>query len=98
MKKICIALAGAGLLTAGCTTTGNVERGAFSGAAIGAIAGAVIGNNVGAGDAGTGAAIGRRPRRQRRRGARLPAGRRLQRPCGRPPAVLRSARGPLLLL
>ena len=52
------ALAGAGLLAAGCTSTGNVERNAFGGATIGAIAGAIIGNNVGAGDAGTGAAIG----------------------------------------
>jgi hypothetical protein len=58
MKKIWIALAGAGLLSAACTTTGNVERNAFGGAAIGSIVGAVIGNNVGAGDAGTGAAIG----------------------------------------
>ncbi len=53
-----IALAGAGLLAAACTTTGNVERNAVGGAGLGAIAGAVIGNNVGSGDAGTGAAIG----------------------------------------
>lgn len=53
-----IAIAGAGLLAAACTTTGNVERNAAGGAALGALAGAVIGNNVGAGDAGTGAAIG----------------------------------------
>ena len=52
------ALAAAGLLAAGCTSTGNVERNAFGGAAIGAVAGAILGNNVGAGDAGTGAAIG----------------------------------------
>jgi len=58
MKKIWIALAGAGLLSAACTTTGNVERNALGGAALGGIVGAVIGNNVGAGDAGTGAAIG----------------------------------------
>ena len=56
--KPLIAIAGAGLLAAACTTTGNVERNAAGGAALGALAGAVIGNNVGAGDAGTGAAIG----------------------------------------
>ncbi len=58
MKLNWIALAGAGVLASACTTTGNVERNAFGGAALGAIAGAIIGNNVGAGDAGTGAAIG----------------------------------------
>ena len=58
MKKTMIAVAGAGLLAAACTSTGNVERNAAGGAALGALAGAVIGNNVGAGDAGTGAAIG----------------------------------------
>jgi hypothetical protein len=58
MLKTLIALAGAGLLSAGCTTTGNVERNAAGGAAIGALAGAVIGNNTGDGDAGSGAAVG----------------------------------------
>lgn len=56
--KPLIAIAGAGLLAAACTTTGNVERNAGVGAALGGLAGAVIGNNVGGGDAGTGAAIG----------------------------------------
>jgi len=60
MYKSWIALAGAGVLAAACSTTGtgNVERNAAGGAALGALAGAVIGNNVGSGDAGTGAAIG----------------------------------------
>lgn len=59
MKRLSlIAVTTVGLLTAACTTTGNVERNAGGGAAIGAIAGAILGNNVGAGDAGTGAAIG----------------------------------------
>ncbi len=53
-----IALAGAGVLAAACTSTGHVERNAAGGAALGAIAGAVIGNNVGGGNAATGAAIG----------------------------------------
>ena len=51
--------AGAMLLAAGaCTQTGNVERGAATGAVLGGAAGAIIGNNVGDGDAATGAAIG----------------------------------------
>ena len=58
MNKSWIAIAGAGLLAAACTSTGAVERNAAGGAALGALAGAVIGNNVGDGDAGTGAAIG----------------------------------------
>lgn len=58
MKMKWVALAGAGVLTAACTTTGNVERGSVSGAAIGALAGAVLGNNVGGGSAATGAVIG----------------------------------------
>ena len=58
MKKMIVALAGAGLLAAGCTATGNVERNAGAGAAIGAVAGAIIGNNVGSGNAATGALIG----------------------------------------
>jgi len=53
-----LAIAGAGLALAACTTTGNVERNAGVGAAIGGLAGAAIGNNVGDGDAGTGAAVG----------------------------------------
>jgi hypothetical protein len=46
--KPCVAIAGAGLLAAACTTTGNTERNA----------GAVIGNNVGHGDAASGALLG----------------------------------------
>jgi uncharacterized protein YcfJ len=49
---------GAALVLAGCTTTGNTEKGAAIGAAGGAAAGAIIGNNVGSGDAKTGAIIG----------------------------------------
>ena len=58
LTRTALAIAAAGLLTAACTTTGNVERNAAAGAGLGAIAGAVIGNNTGSGDAGTGAAIG----------------------------------------
>ena len=58
MSKSFIAILGAGLLSAACTTTGNVERNAAGGAVVGAIAGAVIGNNTGDGDAGSGAAVG----------------------------------------
>src|SRR5258708_11670966 len=58
LLKPLIAMAGAGVLAAACTTTGNTERNAAGGAAIGALAGAVIGNNVGHGDAGSGALLG----------------------------------------
>lgn len=61
MYKSWIALAGAGILAAGCSTydaNSAVTRKAATGAALGAVAGAVIGNNTGSGDAGTGAAIG----------------------------------------
>ncbi len=51
-------MAAAALLTAACTQSGNIERGAATGAVLGGVAGAVIGNNVGDGDAATGAAIG----------------------------------------
>ena len=55
--KTLIALTGAGLLTAACTTTGNVERnvagGAAVGAAIGGTAGAIDGCRQ---DGGCGAA------------------------------------------
>jgi uncharacterized protein YcfJ len=44
--------------TAGCTTSGEIERNAGIGAAIGAVSGAIIGNNVGDGDAGKGAVVG----------------------------------------
>lgn len=44
--------------TAACTSSGNTERGALSGALLGGAAGAIIGNNTGSGDAGQGAAIG----------------------------------------
>ena len=66
MKKVIIAIAGAGLLVSACATDdyGNstgpnqaVRQGAI-GAGIGAVAGAIIGNNVGDGNAGRGAAIG----------------------------------------
>lgn len=58
-KNILIIPAIATALAAGaCTTTGNMERDAATGAAIGAIAGAIVGNNTGSGDASTGAAIG----------------------------------------
>ena len=68
MYKTWIALAGAGVLAAGCATSdpygynsgmsSNTATKAATGAALGAVAGAVIGNNVGSGDAGTGAALG----------------------------------------
>ncbi len=59
MKIASYTLAGsAALLMAACTSTGNIERGAATGAVLGGAAGAVIGNNVGDGDAETGAAIG----------------------------------------
>lgn len=58
MYKSIVALAGAGLLAAACTQSGNIERNAAAGALIGGAAGAVIGNNVGDGNAGRGAAIG----------------------------------------
>jgi phage tail tape-measure protein len=58
MKTTIIALASAGLLAAGCTATGNVERNSAGGALLGAAAGAIIGNNVGGESAATGAAIG----------------------------------------
>lgn len=43
---------------AACTSSGNTERGAVTGALLGGAAGAIIGNNAGSGDAGEGAAIG----------------------------------------
>ena len=52
------ALAGAALFATACTSSGQTERRAATGAAIGAVAGAVIGNNTGDGDAGDGAIIG----------------------------------------
>ena len=59
MKTFIIA-AGAlvALGAAACTSSGNTERGAVTGALLGGVAGAVIGNNTGSGDAGQGAAIG----------------------------------------
>lgn len=57
MRKL-ILTTGIALVLAGCTTTGNTEKGAAIGAAGGAAAGAIIGNNVGDGDAKTGAIIG----------------------------------------
>ena len=53
-----IALAGAGLLLAGCTSDPYTNQRIGTGAAIGAIGGAVLGNNVGEGNAAAGAAIG----------------------------------------
>jgi hypothetical protein len=60
MKMIMFAgsIAAATLTAAACTSSGNTERGALSGAVLGGLAGAVIGNNTGSGDAGQGAAIG----------------------------------------
>ncbi len=52
------AVSSAALIASACTSTGQTERRAATGAAIGAVAGAVIGNNTGDGDAGDGAAIG----------------------------------------
>jgi hypothetical protein len=57
MQKSWIALAGAGLLVAACSSTGAVERNAAGGAARGARARAGLGNHVGGGAAGTGAAL-----------------------------------------
>jgi uncharacterized protein YcfJ len=58
MKTLSIGLFALASALGGCTTTGNMERNAGTGAAIGALAGAVIGNNTGGGDAGNGAVIG----------------------------------------
>ncbi|MEL6568074.1 MAG: YMGG-like glycine zipper-containing protein [Pseudomonadota bacterium] len=52
------ALAAAALLASACTSTGQTERRAVTGAAVGAVAGAIIGNNTGGRDADDGAAIG----------------------------------------
>ncbi|MEM6947888.1 MAG: YMGG-like glycine zipper-containing protein [Pseudomonadota bacterium] len=57
-KVILPALMAGLLLAAACTSTGQTERRAATGAAVGALAGAVIVNNTGDGDAGDGAAIG----------------------------------------
>lgn len=65
MKKVIIAVAGAGLLASACASdpygynnnNETLRQGAI-GAGIGAVAGAIIGNNVGGGNAATGAAIG----------------------------------------
>lgn len=46
------------IVLAACTSTGQTERTAATGAVLGGVAGAVIGNNTGRGDAGEGAAIG----------------------------------------
>lgn len=58
--KLLIAAAGLATLVGlgACTSSGNTERGALTGALLGGAAGAIIGNNTGSGDAGTGAAIG----------------------------------------
>jgi hypothetical protein len=59
MKLLVISAAlAAGLGVAACTSSGNTERGALSGALLGGAAGAIIGNNTGSGDAGQGAAVG----------------------------------------
>ncbi|MEL6662609.1 MAG: YMGG-like glycine zipper-containing protein [Pseudomonadota bacterium] len=60
MKRLLIisAISAGALIATACTSTGQTERRAATGAAVGAIAGAVIGNNTGDGDAGDGAAIG----------------------------------------
>ena len=53
-----IALAGAGLLAAACTSDPYTNQRIGTGAAIGALGGAIVGNNVGDGNAAVGAAIG----------------------------------------
>ncbi len=60
MKKLKLAVAvfSLGILAAGCTQTGNVERNAAGGAAVGAIIGGIIGNNTGDGNVENGAAVG----------------------------------------
>ena len=58
MMKPILALAAAGVLAAGCTTTGHTERSALGGAAIGALGGAAIGAVSGDIGVGTGAAVG----------------------------------------
>ncbi len=57
MMKSLLAVAGAGLLAAACTSTGTVERNAAGGAALGALAGGAAGAYVGCReDGGCGAA------------------------------------------
>ena len=59
MKYAAIAVAGIALAAlSACTSSGNTERGAVTGAVLGGAAGAIIGNNTGSGNAGQGAAIG----------------------------------------
>ena len=58
MLKPIIAIAGAGLLAAACTSTGHTERSALGGAALGALAGTAIGAVSGDVGVGTGAAVG----------------------------------------
>lgn len=59
MKSIIIAASAlAALAGTACTSSGNTERGAATGALLGGVAGAIIGNNTGSGNAGQGAAIG----------------------------------------
>jgi uncharacterized protein YcfJ len=59
MKKLSmLAVCCIALMSAACTSTGNIERNAAGGAVLGGAAGAVIGNNTGDGNAGRGAAIG----------------------------------------
>src|SRR5437868_1068173 len=58
MLKPIIAMVGAGVLAAACTSTGNVERNAAGGAVLGGLAGAAIGAVSGDVGVGTGAAVG----------------------------------------
>ena len=58
MLKPIIAIAGAGLLAAACSSTGHTERSALGGAALGALAGTAIGAVSGDVGVGTGAAVG----------------------------------------
>jgi len=58
MMKPIIAMVGAGILAAGCTSSGHVERSAVGGAALGGLAGAAIGAVSGDVGVGTGAAVG----------------------------------------
>lgn len=59
MKYVVFAASAAAVAAlAACTSSGNTERGAVTGALLGGAAGAIIGNNTGSGNAGQGAAIG----------------------------------------
>ncbi|MEM9740644.1 MAG: YMGG-like glycine zipper-containing protein [Pseudomonadota bacterium] len=52
------AISAVALCATACTSTGQTERRAVTGAAVGAVAGAIIGNNTGGRDVDDGVAIG----------------------------------------